>query len=104
MMYTLIWPLKLAAFALVLALPVRAAPAEASSCYDDWSDAAPVMLQEKLLGTRELHELARQRLPGNLVHITLCQEGSRYVYRLLMRDPRGRLNTVTVDARKPIEH
>jgi uncharacterized membrane protein YkoI len=103
-MYVLIWFLKLATFALVLALPVRAAPAEASSCFDDWSDAAPVMLQEGLLGTKELHALARQRLPGDLVRITLCQEGGRYIYRLLMRDARGRLNTVTVDARKPFDH
>lgn len=103
-MYVLISFLKLAAFALVLALPVRAAPAEASSCFDDWSDAAPVMLQEGLFGTKELHALARQRLPGDLVRITLCQEGDRYIYRLLMRDTRGRLNTVTVDARKPFDH
>ena len=102
-MYVLISLLKLAALALVLALPARAAPPEAASCFDDWSDAAPVMLQEGLLGTRELHELARRRLPGDLVHITLCQEGSRYIYRLLMRDARGRLNTVTVDARQPFE-
>jgi len=102
-MYVLISLLKLAVIALVLALPARAAPAEASSCFDDWSDAAPVMLQERLLGTKELHELARRRLPGDLVHVTLCQEGSRYVYRLLVRDARGRLNTVTVDARKPFD-
>jgi uncharacterized membrane protein YkoI len=102
-MTALFWLMKLAVFALVLALPARAAPAEASNCFDDWSDAAPVMLQEGLLGTKELHALARQRLPGDLVHITLCQEGSRYIYRLLMRDPRGRLNTLTVDARKPFD-
>jgi len=102
-MHTLFCILKLAIIALVLALPARAAPAEAATCFDDWSDAAPVMLQERLLGTKELHELARQRLPGDLVRITLCQDGSRYIYRLLMRDPRGRLNTVTVDARTPFE-
>lgn len=103
-MYGLFRLLKLAVIALVLALPARAAPAEAASCFDDWSDAAPVMLKEGLLGTRELHDLARRRLSGDLVGITLCQQGSRYIYRLLMRDPRGRLNTVTVDARKPFEH
>lgn len=102
-MYALFCFLKLAIIALVLALPARAAPAEAATCFDDWSDAAPVMLQERLLGTKEVHELARLRLPGDLVRITLCQDGSRYIYRLLMRDPRGRLNTVTVDARQPFE-
>lgn len=93
----------LAIAALALSQTARAAPPGAAGCYDDWSEAVPVMQQEGLLGTRELHELARRRLPGHLVHVMLCQEGSRFVYRLLMRDARGRLTAVTVDARKPFE-
>jgi hypothetical protein len=85
------------------ALPAQAAPAYATTCFDDWSDAAPVMLKEKLVGTRELHEQARQHLPGDLVRITLCQEENRYIYRLLMRDPLGRLTAITVDARRPFD-
>ena len=88
---------------LATALPAQAAPANAASCFEDWSDAAPVMHKEKLVGTRELHEQARQHLPGELIRITLCQEGPRYTYRLLMRDPLGRLSAVTVDARHPFD-
>ena len=87
----------------ITALPAQAAPAHATTCFDDWSDAAPVMLKEKLVGTRELHEQARQHLPGDLVHITLCREEHRFFYRLLMRDLVGRLTAVTVDARRPFE-
>ena len=32
----------------ITALPAQAAPAHATTCFDDWSDAAPVMLKEKL--------------------------------------------------------
>jgi hypothetical protein len=88
---------------LATALPAQAVPAVAASCFDDWSDAAPVMVKEKLVGTRELHEQARQHLPGDLVHITLCREEHRFFYRLLMRDPVGRLTAVTVDARRPFD-
>jgi uncharacterized membrane protein YkoI len=96
-------PLKVMALTTWMALPAHAAPAEAASCFDDWSDAVPVMRKEGLVGTKALHEQARQHLTGDLVRITLCQEGDRFVYRLLMRDPRGWLNTVTVDARHPFD-
>ena len=86
---------------LATTLPAQAAPAVAAGCFDDWSDAAPVMLKEKLVGTRELHEQARQHLPGDLISVTLCQEDNRYIYRLLVRDPLGRLTAITVDARRP---
>jgi len=95
---------KVVALSASMALPANAAPAEAASCYDDWSDAAPVMLKEGLVGTKILHEQARQHLTGDLVRVTLCQEGDKFVYRLLMRDPRGWLNTITVDARHPFNH
>jgi uncharacterized membrane protein YkoI len=88
---------------LLTALPAAAAPAEPGSCFEDWSDAAPVVLEEQLLPTRQVHEQARHRLAGDIVSITLCQQDQRFVYRLLLRDPQGRLNTVTIDARHPFD-
>jgi hypothetical protein len=102
-MFSLLRLVKPVLVVLATALPAQAAPAVAASCFDDWSDAAPVMLKEGLVGTRELHEQARQHLPGDLIRITLCQEGPRYIYRLLVRDPVGRLTAVTVDARRPFD-
>jgi hypothetical protein len=96
--------LKLLAVLVVIGSPVRAASAEASRCFEDWSDAAPIMLKEGLLSTRDLHEQARQHLTGALLRITLCQEGKRYTYRLLVRGANGQLNMVTVDARHPFDH
>jgi len=32
------------------------------------------------------------------------EEDGRYVYRLLVREAKGRLKSVNVDARKPFEH
>lgn len=92
--------LALAAFA----LPGRSALAETDRCFEDWSDAAPILLKEGLVATKDLHERAREHLPGALVQITLCRSGSAYVYRLLVRGPTGRLSMVTVDARHPFRH
>lgn len=92
--------LALAAFA----LPAQVAIAETDRCFEDWSDAAPIMLKEGLVATKDLHDQARLHLTGSLMRITLCRAGSNYVYRLLVRDPSGRLTMVTVDARHPFEH
>ena len=102
-MFSLLRLVKPVLVVVATALPAHAAPAKATTCFDDWSDAAPVMLKEKLVGTRELHEQARQHLPGDLIRITLCQEESRYIYRLLVRDHLGRLTAITVDARRPFD-
>lgn len=88
----------------VIVLPAHAPLAEADRCFDDWSDAAPIMVKEGLLATKDLHEQARQHLAGSLLRVTLCQDGARYVYRLLMRESSGRLNLLTVDARRPFDH
>jgi uncharacterized membrane protein YkoI len=102
-MMKLVHGAKLVLVVAMSALPALAAPAGGGTCFEDWSDAAPVVLEEHLLSTREVHEQARHRLPGDLVRITLCQEGERYVYRLLMRDTNGRLSRLTVDARHPFD-
>jgi hypothetical protein len=102
-MFSLLRLVKPVLVIVATALPTQAAPAAAASCFDDWSDAAPVVLKEKLVGTRELHEQARLHLPGDLIRITLCREEQRYTYRLLVRDPLGRLTAVTVDARRPFD-
>ena len=73
------------------------------SCFTDWSDAAPIVARERLTAARDVQELARSRLSGDLIRITLCREEAGFVYRLLMRDAKGRMNNLVVDARRPFE-
>jgi uncharacterized membrane protein YkoI len=71
-------------------------------CYADWSQAAPIVRRESLVATAELHQHARTRKLGDLVRITLCEEGGRYVYRLVVLEPTNRtLTQHVVDARQP---
>lgn len=81
-----------------------AAPAaigQSTRCFTDWSDAGPIVAREGLLTTRDLNAWARKSIKGRLVRVTLCQDGERYVYRLLLKDRRGRISNRIVDARKP---
>jgi hypothetical protein len=96
-------PLTIAALAaaLLLAAPARASAPPADGCFEAWSMAAPVVQREALTPVRDLHTQARQRNLGDVVRVTLCAEQGRFVYRLIVREPKGRVIPMTVDARRP---
>ncbi len=84
-----------------IALPAVTKPAaalEGSTCFNDWSDAAPIVARERLRAASDLQIQARTRFDRDLVRITLCQLDGNYVYRLLLRDANGRISPLTVDA------
>jgi uncharacterized membrane protein YkoI len=95
------------AAAVIVACGLSAAPAAASPqtarCFDNWSEAALIVGREALTSAKTVHEAARERRMGDLVRITLCQEAGRYVYRLVLHVPAGRVVNMTVDARTPFD-
>jgi invasion protein IalB len=76
-------------------------PSTADSCYTDWSTAIPIVQREALAAVREVHAQARVHKVGDVVRVTLCTEQGRFVYRLVVREPQGRVVPMTVDARRP---
>ncbi len=81
---------------------VSAQADSASKCFASWSDAAPVVKREALVAVEQVSALARPSLSGaEIVKTTLCEEQGRYIYRLLVREAKGHLKTVSVDARTP---
>ena len=96
----------LSAFVIAALLALSPAPAaigESVRCVDDWSDAAPIVLGEKLVPAREVQSWVRKRLKGQVIRVTLCQDGDRYIYRLLVREHKGRIRNRTVEAKGPLE-
>lgn len=88
--------------AIVLLAPALLANrAAAADCYANWSLAAPVVRKEGLTTVERLWKLARSKISGDIVKTTLCAEKGGFVYRLVIRDPKGRLKSRTVDARAP---
>lgn len=87
--------LPLAAGALLALAP----PAMADErCYGDWSDAAPIVAREQLRSARDVQDMARIELGGDVVRIVLCQGEGGFVYRLVLRRLDGRIGTLTVNA------
>ncbi len=96
----------LAAFVLAAFLTLSQVPAavgQSVRCFEDWSDAAPIVLKEKLLPVGDIQAWARKRLKGNVIRVTLCQDGERYTYRVLVREPKGRIRNRIVEARGPLD-
>jgi uncharacterized membrane protein YkoI len=87
---------------LLIAVAATLPPAVATdACIADWSDAASIVHQNKLTTVEALSRLAATELPGAIVKTTLCEEKGSFVYRLVVRDPQGKLTAHTVDARAP---
>ena len=70
-------------------------------CIDRWSDAAPVVAANALVKVEELTAKAPKQLGGSIVKATLCETNGSYTYALVLRTTKGKLKSVTVDARDP---
>jgi len=87
--------------ALAAAVLGSAGARAADTCIEDWSTAAPVVKAEGLATVEAVTKLAAARVKGDVVKVTLCQDGNRYVYRLVVRDAGGKHTRLTVDAKEP---
>ena len=79
--------------------PAAANPAE--RCYADWSEAAEIVRAQALVTAKDVHERARIGQIGDVVRMTLCEDKGRYVYRLVVREAKGQVIKLTVDAKAP---
>lgn len=86
-----------------LALDVGSARAGALDCLTNWSVAAQIVKSEGLATVRQLSERAMSSVGGDIIKTVLCKENGGYVYRLVVREPNGRLKNVTVDAHEPFQ-
>jgi uncharacterized membrane protein YkoI len=72
-----------------------------TSCIGSWSEAAPIVAANGLTPVETLTREAPERLNGNIVKATLCEEDGRYIYSLVLRQEGGKLKQKKVDARRP---
>ena len=91
-------PQALAGAALVVAA-TQGGAAIAEDCVADWGQAGAIVRAQKLMTVSELSKSAGSQVAGEIVKTTLCKDGDDYVYKLVVRDAKGQLKTVVVDAR-----
>ena len=64
----------------------------------DWGSAAAIIAQNSLLPASVVYQKVQQRTGGKIVNQSLCKEGNRYVYKLVVLGPTGAVTNLTVDA------
>ena len=96
-----ILPMRRIIFSLLATAALLPPAVATDACIADWSDAVTIVHQNKLTTVEALSRLASDELPGAIVKTTLCEEKGSFVYRLVVRDPQGKLTAHTVDARAP---
>jgi hypothetical protein len=72
-------------------------------CYSDWAEAGDVIRRESLVSVSALHARAKQRRLGDVVRVSLCSDAGQFTYKLLVREPLGRVTTLIVSATNPFE-
>ena len=77
----------------------RAKPA--AHCYGDWSAAARLVHENKIVDVARLEKLARGKVDGRIITTKLCKVDDRYVYHVVVRGSDGRMRRLTVDAKRP---
>ncbi len=78
-----------------------ALPAAHADCLADWGAAAAVVRANGLQTVEQLAKTSPQQLKGQIIQATLCEDGGRYVYRLVVRDRSGQMKNVVIDAAGP---
>lgn len=86
---------------LLLIGATNSAEASPLKCLSTWSEASPVVTAQQLASVEELNRQVAKLELGELLMTTLCHDGDRYVYRLMVRSTKGRVRTLTVDADQP---
>ena len=76
---------------------LAAGEAAQAECFD-WSTAGPIIAQHSLLPANIIYQMVQQRTGGKVVNQELCQEGGRFVYKLVVLGPTGEVSNLTVDA------
>jgi uncharacterized membrane protein YkoI len=87
-----------AAVAVVAGLVLTASGHAAEPDCVPWSSAAPVIAEHTLLPANIIYQMVQERTGGQIIHASLCNEGGRFLYKLVVLGAKGDVTNVTVDA------
>ena len=94
-MYRVIRKLVIATLAMFwLTAPARAGDPDCIG----WSAAAPIIAKNSLLPAKVIYQMVQDRMGGTIVNQSLCEEGGKFVYKLVVLGAKGDVSNVTVDA------
>lgn len=65
----------------------------------NWKEAGNLIKQNSLVSGKDVYDRIKQKSQSQIITASLCQEDGRFVYRIVLLSPAGKVTNVSVDAR-----
>jgi len=91
--------IKRTAIGVLTAAMLAAAAGPAQAACLPWKSAGALIAQNNLLPGNVIYQMVQSRTGGTVISATLCQSGSKFVYKMVVLSKTGDSTNLTVDAR-----
>jgi len=75
-----------------------AAPAARADCVP-WKSAGAIISQNSLVPGDVVYQKVQTKTGGKVISATLCENGGKFVYKMVVLGKKGDVKNITVDAR-----
>lgn len=87
------------AIAVLAAVMMTAAATPARAGCVPWKSAGAVISQNSLVPGNVIYKRVQSKTGGKVISATLCENGNRFVYKIVVLGKKGDVKNLTVDAR-----
>lgn len=88
----------MAVAALTTVMLTVAAPAARADCVP-WKSAGAIISQNSLVPGDVVYQKVQSKTGGKVISATLCENGGKFVYKMVVLGKKGDVKNITVDAR-----
>jgi len=87
------------AIAALAAVMMTAAVAPAHAGCLPWKSAGAIISQNSLVPGNVIYQKVQSKTGGKVISATLCENGGKFVYKIVVLGKKGDVKNLTVDAR-----
>jgi len=92
-------PIRQAAIAVSIAVMLTAAVTPAQAGCVPWKSAGAIISQNALVPGNVIYQKVQSKTGGKVISATLCENGGKFVYKIVVLGKKGDVKNLTVDAR-----
>ena len=89
---------RIAIAALAAVMLIAAIPSARAACVP-WKSAGALIAQNSLIPGNVIYKRVQSRTGGKVISANLCQNGSNFVYKIVVLGKQGNVMNLTVNAR-----
>lgn len=84
--------------ALAAIMTIAATPPAYADCVP-WKSAGAIISQNSLVPGNVIYQKVQSKTGGKVISATLCENGGKFVYKIVVLGKKGDVKNLTVDAR-----